>query len=353
VLAPVWLRVPPAGYGGIEWVVWLLANGLVEAGHDVTLFATGDSSTQARLSFVYKEPPTGEMGQAAPELRHVLGCYMRAGEFDVISDHSGMVGAAVAGTLATPLTHTIHCALEGAAAAIYDDIGRLAQQVGFVSVSLNQRRPKPTLNWVANCPNAIDLTVYPLPSQLEGSRRDRYLLFLGRMSPQKGAHRAIETALAAGCPLKLAGRIKEPLEHRYFDRHVRPHLSSTIEYLGEVTHDEKVSLLQGARATLFPVAWEEPFGLVLIESMACGTPVLATRRGAVPEIVEDGVGGVIVDRWEDAAQALERTDDISAAATRRSVEQRFTPERMVHNYLDAFERTIAHRETPSPRATPR
>jgi glycosyltransferase involved in cell wall biosynthesis len=287
------------------------------------------------------------MGRATPDLRHVLGCYARAAEFDVISDHSGMIAPAVAGTLKTPVAHTIHSALEDAAAAIYEDIGRLAPQVGLISVSLNQRRPKPALNWVANCPNAIDPTLYPLPTPPEHARRDRYLLFLGRMSPQKGAHRAIETALAAGCPLKLAGRIQEPLEHRYFDQHIRPHLSATIEYLGEVNHNEKVSLLQNARATLFPIEWQEPFGLVLIESMACGTPVIAARRGAVPKIVENGIGGLIVDRWEDAAQALQHTDQIPPAATRRSVEQRFTPQQMIHNYLDAFERTINQFNTPA------
>src|SRR5690606_1699393 len=150
----------------------------------------------------------------------------------------------------------------------------------------------PDLNWIANCPNALDFDLYPFAPY-----RGDYLLFIGRMSPDKGAHRAVRMAMETGLPLKLAGKIHEPLEQHYFDEYVRPHLSSEIEYLGEVAHGEKVDLFQHARATLFPIEWEEPFGLVMIESMACGTPVIATRYGAVPEVIEPGRGGVIVDNW--------------------------------------------------------
>ena len=160
------------------------------------------------------------------------------------------------------------------------------------------------------------------------------------MTADKGAHHAVAVAMELGLPLKLAGKCREPLELRYFEELVRPHLSDRIEYVGEVTHGEKVELLQHARATLFPIEWDEPFGLVMIESMACGTPVIASRFGAVPEVIEDGVSGVIVDTWRDMGEAIERADAIDARTQRRIVEERFSPPRMVADYLRAYEATI-------------
>jgi glycosyltransferase involved in cell wall biosynthesis len=203
-------------------------------------------------------------------------------------------------------------------------------------VSDVQRRPLPSLPWVATCANALDLSLYPF----ERHSGD-YLLFLGRMTADKGAHRAVAVAMECGLPLKLAGKCREPLEQSYFDELVRPHLSDTIEYVGEVTHEEKVELLQHARATLFPIEWDEPFGLVMIESMACGTPVIATRYGAVPEVIEDGVSGIIVDAWEDMVGALERVGSLDPQVQRQRVEERFSPERMVTDYVAAYEATIA------------
>ena len=332
VLAPVWFPVPPTGYGGIEWVVWLLAEGLVDAGHDVTLFAAGQSRTKARLDYVFEEPPSDDIGRTAPELKHALHCYARQDEFDLINDHTGLLGAAVGGALRTPLAHTVHGPLDGAPGALYEQLSAVAPGVGLISISMNQRRPKPDLNWIANCPNAIDFELYPF-APYQGD----YLFFLGRMSPDKGAHRAVLTAIETGLPLKLAGKMREPLEKQYFDAYVRPHLNSRIEYVGEVSHGEKVELLQHARATLFPIEWEEPFGLVLIESMACGTPVIATRCGAVPEVIEHGHSGVIVDDWARAGAALAEADAISPESCRAYAEQWFAPARMVRDYLTAYE----------------
>ena len=211
----------------------------------------------------------------------------------------------------------------------------MAPRAHLVSVSLNQRRPKPHLPWLANVPNALDLSFYPF-----APARDDYLLFLGRMSPDKGAHRAVAVALEAGLPLKIAGKCAEPAEQEYFDEMVRPHLGDGREYVGEVSHGEKVELLRDARATLFPIEWEEPFGLVMIESMACGTPVIATRWGAVPEVIEHGRTGIIVDDWGHMPDALEAADKLDPAAMRRSVEERFTPERMVADYVAAYESVL-------------
>jgi glycosyltransferase involved in cell wall biosynthesis len=169
---------------------------------------------------------------------------------------------------------------------------------------------------------------------------DDYLLFLGRMSPDKGAHRAVAVAMEMGLPLKIAGKLHEPKEHEYFDQFVAPHLGSGIEYLGEVTHGQKVELLQHARATLFPIEWEEPFGLVMIESMACGTPVIATRRGSVPEVIEHGRSGIIVDDYRIMAAALAEADKIDPLECRRFVEERFSPIRMVADYVKAYKTAV-------------
>jgi glycosyltransferase involved in cell wall biosynthesis len=338
VLAPVWFAVPPTGYGGIEWVVWLLADGLVEAGHDVTLFAAGQSHTKAKLEYVYEEAPSDEIGHSMPEIRHLLNCYARQDEFDLVNDHTGIVGAAVGGALRTPVAHTVHGPLDGVPGAIYEQLAAVAPTVGLISISMNQRRPKPDLNWIANCPNGLDFQLYPF-----APHRGDYLFFLGRMSPDKGAHRAVMTAMETGLPLKLAGKMREPVERQYFDEYVRPHLSGQIEYVGEVSHGEKVELLQHARATLFPIDWEEPFGLVMIESMACGTPVVATRWGAVPEVIEDGRSGVIVEDWSQAGAALAEADAISPESCRAYAEELFGPSRMVRDYLAAYERMFESR----------
>jgi len=335
LLSPVWFPVPPTGYGGIEWIVSLLADGLADAGHDVTLFASGDSRTRAKLHAVYPVAPSLRIGESLPEFRHALACYERAGDFDVVNDHSGPPAAALGGAVETPVVHTVHGPLDGEAGLIYEQIARVAPRVGLISLSLNQRRPLPGLPWVANCPNALDLSAYPVHPH-----RGEYLLFLGRMSPDKGAHRAIQVAKDAGLPLKIAGKLNEAPEKEYFEAQVRPALGWGIEYLGEVTHAEKVDLLQNARATLFPIEWEEPFGLVMIESMACGTPVIATRWGAVPEVIEHGVSGIIVESSGEMAAALEQADRLNPLECRRYVEDRFSAKRMVADYLAAYEQML-------------
>ncbi len=341
ILSPAWFAVPPSGYGGIEWVVSLLADGLVDAGHDVTLFASGDSRTKATLSSVFEHAPSELIGKSMPELLHALDCFTRSGEYDVINDHAGPLSIALGGLVETPVLHTAHGPLDGEPGRVYDGLARVAPQVGLISLSLNQRKPRPDLNWVGNCPNALDLQLYPCKPH-----PGEYLLFLGRMSADKGAHRAIAVAMETGLPLKLAGKLQDEKEKRYFSELVEPHLVAGIEYLGEVSHGEKVELLQNARATLFPIEWEEPFGLVMIESMACGTPVIATRHGAVPEVIEDGRNGIIVERYREMPAALARADALDPLECRRYVEERFAPERMVQNYLQVFETAVAGAPAP-------
>src|SRR3989440_10766497 len=186
IVSPVWFAVPPSGYGGIEWVVSLLADGLFDAGHDVTLFASGDSRTKARLSYVFEQAPSEQIGKSLPELRHGLACFDRAGDFDVINDHSGPFSIALGGLVGTPVLHTVHGPLDGDPGRVYERLAQLAPGVGLISISFNQRRPKPELNWVGNCPNALDLQLYPCKPH-----PGDYLLFLGRISSNKAAPREI------------------------------------------------------------------------------------------------------------------------------------------------------------------
>jgi glycosyltransferase involved in cell wall biosynthesis len=342
VISPVWFPVPPTGYGGIEWIVSLLADGLVEAGHDVTLFASGDSRTKAKLSSVYEEAPSQWIGRSHWELNHALHCYTNADEFDVINDHTGTLGVALSGLVDTPVVHTVHGPLVGDPGEIYERLAGLVPNLHLISLALSQRRPKRELPWLANCPNALDLSVYPCKPHTGD-----YLLFLGRMSPDKGCHRAIAVAMERELPLKIAGKMQEPKERAYFEEFVEPHLGiHGIEYLGEVSHGRKVELLQDARVTLFPIDWEEPFGLVMIESMACGTPVIATSHGAVPEVIEHGRSGIIVSHYREMGDALEQADALDPLECRRYVEESFSQERMVDDYVQAYRDAIVGAETP-------
>jgi glycosyltransferase involved in cell wall biosynthesis len=338
LIAPVWFPVPPPRYGGIESIVSLLADGLVEAGHDVTLFASGDSRSKAALSFTYIEAPSSQIGIAQIEVRHALACYERANEFDIINDHSGPPAAVIGGAVETPVLHTVHGPLGGEPGELYASIGRVAPRVGLISVSRSQRAARPELPWAANIPNAIDLSRYPFDQN-----KGEYLVYLGRICPEKGAHRAVEVARAANVPLKLAGKRREPAERSFFATQVEPYLGDGIEYLGEISHEEKVQLLQRARATLFPIEWDEPFGLVMIESLACGTPVIATRRGAVPEVLEHRKTGIIVDRSEQIPGVLTQADALDRGQLRRAVERRFTVARMLADYEAAFTAAIEDR----------
>lgn len=347
LLAPVWFPVPPPLYGGIEAVVALLADALCAAGHDVTVFASGDSRTDAKLSWIYERAPSERIGESLPEFGHVLACYERADEFDVISDHTGPFAAALAPLVPTPVLHTVHGPLDGELGDVYERVARISSHLRLISLSRSQRRPHPTLPWVANCPNAID------PSRfLWSGERGDYLLFLGRMGPEKGCHHAIAVAQECGLPLKIAAKCREPAERAYFAELVEPHLGHQVEYLGEVGHDRKVELLRNARVTLFPIDWEEPFGLVMIESLACGTPVVATRRGAVPEVLEHGRTGIMVDRRSDLAAAVAEADRIAPSECRRAVEERFAPGSLRTAYLAAFHAALEHSRDSVSRRSP-
>jgi len=339
VVSPVWFSVPPVAYGGIETVVHLQVEGLVRAGIDVTLFASGDSNTSANLVSVFEAAPSERIGQTFWELDHALACLRRSDEFDVVHDHTGLLGLTLFGLSRAPLVHTVHGPLTGEPGRMYRAACSVAHRAGLVSLSRNQRRPAPDLPWVANIPNAIDFGRYDVEREPTDA-----LCFLGRMSPDKGAHRAIEVAHRTGRPLRLAAKCREPAEIAYFDEFVRPHLGGQIEFLGELGHADKVELLRTSHCLLFPIDWEEPFGLVMIEAMACGTPVVATRRGSVPEVVSHCRTGVVVDTVEDMPAAVELVGALDETEIRNEVAQRFSVERMIDGYLRAYHSVIGELE---------
>lgn len=333
-VAPPWLAVPPPGYGGTERVVAQLADGLTERGHDVTLFASGGSVTKAKLASYYGEPlgTTHLVTEPFLELPHVLNAYARAEEFDVVHDHTFPFGPSIGAHMAAPpVVHTLHGPpWYPNVLPIYEF---LAQRLHFVSISTSQQAGLPHLNYAGTVYNGIPVEEYPFRAE-----KDDYLLFVGRMSAEKGPHLAIETARRVGRRLVMAVKMMEAPEFEFFEKEVAPLLGDDVEMLGEVTNEQKVELYAGARCTLMPIQWPEPFGLVMTESMACGTPVVALRNGAAPEIIDHGVTGFVVDGLDEFAAAVEQADGLDPAACRARVEDKFSTRAMLDGYEEVFER---------------
>jgi glycosyltransferase involved in cell wall biosynthesis len=328
VIAPPWAPIPPTLYGGIELVVDRLATGFHDAGHEVLLFATGDSTCPVPREYVLEHAEGGRIGSAVIELRHVIGAYDAAQGFDVVHDHTLM------GPLYSeryPNLHvvtTIHGPFNDDLRDIY---ARMAPRVPIVAVSHAQRKPAPEIPVARVIHHGIDVADFPI-----GTGDGGYCVFLGRLAPDKGAGRAVDVARKADMPLKIVGKMREPIERDYFEQHVAPYLNDDIEYLGEVDHGDKLELLAGATAMLFPIRWNEPFGLVMIESLACGTPVLAFPEGAAPEVIEDGRTGFLCHDEAQMAELLEQVDTLDRTACRAAVEGYFSTSRMVREHLDLF-----------------
>ncbi|HEX9824298.1 MAG TPA: glycosyltransferase family 4 protein [Actinomycetota bacterium] len=335
-VAPPWVAVPPKGYGGIEWVVALLADGLVERGHDVTLFATGDSETKARLEYVFETAPgPTAINSIWHDTVHSLFVHRNLSRFDVVHQHTVWSGLVAASLVDLPVVHTLHGSFTPRMRRLYAE---LADRLWFVAISEAQRAHMPELRYGGVVYNGIDTAMYPLREE-----KDDFLLFLGRSNPDKGAHLAAEAAAAAGMRLVMAVKIAEESEQEYWTREVEPRLPEGTEILGEITLEEKADLLGRARAVLFPIDWAEPFGLVMTEAMACGTPVIATPRGSVPEVIDDGRTGFIVpveSYADEAAAAIKRLGEIDPRACRARVEERFSKEAMVAGYEKVFERAL-------------
>jgi glycosyltransferase involved in cell wall biosynthesis len=332
LIAPPWTPIPPPLYGGIELVVDQLARGLVEAGHDVTLFTTGDSTCPVPKSWVLPRAEGMRIGMAVPELRHVLHAYHAVDGHDVVHDHTMMGPFYAERYEGLPVLTTIHGPFNEELTDIYRV---LATRVPIIAISNAQRLGGPEIPIKRVIHHGVEATDFPVGDG-GGDGEGEFVLFLGRMAPDKGAHRAIEVARKAGVRILLAAKMREQWERDYFDENVAPLLGPDAVYLGEVSHERKLELLATARALLFPIRWNEPFGMVMLESMACGSPVLAFPEGAVPEVVEDGKTGYLCEDEAAMVEAIGRLDRLSRADCRAAVEGYFSTERMVADHVELY-----------------
>jgi len=334
IIAPLEMRVPPVAYGGTELVVSLLTEELVRRGNEVTLFASGDSITAARLIPVCSHFLRGtDREKAVLNMLNAVNCLEMADEFDIIHNHTQLEGMSIAGLVRTPMLTTLHVNLKGDWLKLfyhykgwYNTISRSAKEL------LPERN-----NFIGVIYNAIEVKAYPF----NGSRRDSYLLFLSRISPEKGPHLAIEVARHTGMRLMIAGNV-DSVDERYFREEILPRVDGDrIKYLGEVDFPRKVELLTGAYCLLAPVTWAEPFGLFMAESLACGTPVVALNRGSIPEVVKHGKTGFVVNTLKEMVEVIPQVDKISPYDCRRHVEENFDVPRMVDDYFNAYQLVLA------------
>jgi glycosyltransferase involved in cell wall biosynthesis len=337
-VAPLYESVPPKLYGGTERVVSYLTEELVRQGHDVTLFASGDSTTGARLVPLRPEAIRLDASCVDQLAHHILmleRVYKEAEDFDIIHFHVDYLHFPLSRRHARPNVTTLHGRLD-----IPDLVPLYREYVEMpvVSISDSQRKPLPWLNWQ-------DTVYHGLPRDLYRfhPKPGRYLAFLGRISPEKGADQAIEIAKRAGVELRIAAKV-DRVDDRYFQQQIRPLLDHPlVHFIGEITDAEKDAFLGNAMALLAPINWEEPFGLVLTEAMACGTPVIAYGRGSIPEVIEEGVSGYIVQNADQAAQAIERVSGLSRRRCRQAFERCFTACRMATDYVTLYQRLINDR----------
>ena len=335
-ISPLFEAVPPKLYGGTERVVYSLTEELVAMGHDVTLFASGDSTTSATLA-----PMRERASRLDPDVkdwvagyyRMVELVYRRKDEFDILHFHIDYFPLQLFSRQKTPYLTTIHGRLD--VPEFVETYGTFLESP-FVSISDNQRKPIPNLNWVRTVQHGMPpgiLTPQPV--------KQEYAAFLGRISPEKGADRAIEIATRAGMKLKMAAKV-DNADRDYYEAKIKPLIEShdNVEFIGEINDSQKPAFLSGAQCLIFPIDWPEPFGLVMIESMACGTPVIAFNCGSVPEVMDDGVTGFIVNNVDEAVAAVGRVHTLDRAKVRATFDRRFVSRRMAEDYVNLYEELI-------------
>jgi glycosyltransferase involved in cell wall biosynthesis len=339
IIAPPWVAVPPLAYGGTEAVIDGLARALRTAGHDVLLFATGDSTCPVPTSWVYEAAIGVDAARPASELHHVVNAYdWIAGEADIVHDHT-LVGPVYAQRFAAlPVVTTNHGPFDSELGDYYRAI---AGRVPIIAISQHQASMAARTAIAAVIHHGVDIERFPA-----GAGAGGYALFLGRMSPDKGVHTAIAVARAAGVPLKIACKMQEPAEQAYYRTVVAPLLGADVEFVGEVGGEVKLGLLANATCLLNPIAWPEPFGMVMIEAMACGTPVVATPMGAVSEIVDDGLTGFVRSTPADLAEAVLAAGQLDRLACRQVAADRFSTARMAADHVRLYESVLGpHRTT--------
>lgn len=333
-LAPLWEEVPPKQYGGTERIVSYLTEQLVRMGHEVVLFASGDSRTSATLESIWpvswrKSPPA--LDPSVLTLVHACRALESAGRFDVIHNHLGIQAFPLLAASETPALTTIHDGFTQGNVAFFNRY----RDLRFVSISNAQRAPLPKVNYISTVYHGLPMEEFPFSETCEESAP--YLAFLGRMSPEKAPHLAIRAALAAGWRLKMAAKIAAH-EVDYWKNCVEPLVDGDqIQYLGEFGHQAKCELLSGAAALLFPIQWKEPFGLVMIESLACGTPVIAYENGSVPEVIRHGHSGFIVTSLHEMIESIKSINQLSRRSCRVDAEARFSDCVMAERYVSLYD----------------
>ena len=338
-VAPLWERVPPPAYGGIELVVGLLTDELVRRGHEVTLFASGDSISLAKLESVHHQAlrlDSNVREYGIYEMLQMSRVYEQASEFDIIHSHMGCVALPYGNLVKTPTVHTLH----GIFTPDNEKMFTHARRQPYVSISDAQREPRLDLNCVATVYNGIDLSTYDFYPEPQDPP---YLAFLGRISPEKGTHLAIEIAKRSGWRLKMAGKV-DVVDVDYYEQQIKPHIDGKqIEYLGETDHEQKSALIGGAVATLFPITWREPFGLVMIESMAAGTPVIAMALGSTTEVIAHGKTGFLCNNVDEFVEAIDQVAQLNRNDCREHVSNHFSVQKMTAGYEAVYQQVLAKR----------
>lgn len=336
MVAPPWFEVPPRGYGGTEAVVAGLVDALVARGHEVTLVASGRQGSRAtRQVTVFEKPPVDLLGVSVMPEVIVAAEAIRAFEehpVDLVHDHT-LAGVLLGHGRQTPTLTTMHGPVTGENLDYFERLGR---GVGIVAISEAQRTGAPGLNFVGTVYNGIDVPTFPYRES-----KDDFMLWIGRFSPDKGSHYAIDAAREAGRPIILAGKLNETAEKQFFASEIAPRLGRDAEYIGEADAVLKRELFSRAACLLFPITWDEPFGMVMVEAMACGTPVVATRRGSVPEVVDHGRTGIVVDEIDEIPRAIGLATELDPRECRSWAEERFDLPVMARGYeriyLDVLE----------------
>ncbi len=350
IIAPPWLPVPPVAYGGTENVIDILARGLVAAGVDVVLVTTGDATCPVPRRWVFPSALGVGNGGVAEEACHAIGAYAMLSDVDIVHDHS-LVGPLYAPSVPSPLVVTTnHGPFNEVLTPVYRAI---SQRTPVIAISHHQASEADGVSIAAVIHHGIDVERIPF-----GCGAGGYAAFLGRMHPDKGVEEAIATARAAGMPLRIAAKMTESAEHEYFNARVAPRLGGEIEYVGELSRSEKYGLLKEAVCLLNPIRWAEPFGMVMIEAMACGTPVVTHDRGSASEIVEHGVTGFLCDDDAPLVEALDNVASLSRSRCRTAVELRFSSHRMAADHIALYRRIVsgavaAAQPMPASRRSPR
>ena len=343
MVAPPWFKIPPEGYGGIEVIIHLLVEGLIDKGHEVSLCTISASSSRASIHKVFDDemksyldaPPSSFLNVA---LTHSLACYQEIARegADIIHDHTWKEGLLAAAFIDIPVVHTVHGPFDEENERFYR-LFKGSEGMHFVTISDFHQACLPGLNYAGMVYNGILFDKYPFSEDKED-----FFFYIGRFNEEKAPHLACDVAKELGARLILAGKVHEEEERSYFDRRIVPYLSSDIQFVGELGHwsKEKMRLFSRARGYLYPIQWDEPFGITMVEAMACGTPVVTFKRGAAPEIVAHEVTGFVVETMDEFIEAVKQVGEIDAQKCRQRAESMFTAQAMVDGYERVYKRVL-------------